>query len=238
MRGAGMTRQDCIQRIRSVQAAVVRYSFVMQSNEQKLSGAVADAMPLAKSLFASLARDTADPAGGVTRASYGEGEQHAHKLVAQAARELGLEVTNDAGGNLYMTLRGRDRTAPAWFVGSHLDSVPKGGNFDGAAGVIAGLVAIRALKSAAIEPACDITVMGVRGEETGSWFSGPHGGHLGSRMALGLIKPEEFDLAIRTDSGRSLAAHMKACGFDAEKVRGHAPALDAKKIRGYLELHI
>src|SRR5204863_2459347 len=123
---------------------------------------------------------TADPAGGVTRASWGEGEEYAHRLLAKSARELGLEVSSDPAGNLYMTLPGRDRAAPAWFVGSHLDSVPEGGNFDGAAGVIAGLVAIRALKAAGIEPACDITVMGVRGEETGSWFTGPHGGHLGS----------------------------------------------------------
>lgn len=47
----------------------------MGALEQKLSTAVADSMPMAQSVFDSLARDTADPAGGVTRASYGEGEQ-------------------------------------------------------------------------------------------------------------------------------------------------------------------
>ncbi len=210
----------------------------MEGLEEKLIPAVAEAMPLAKSIFEDLALNTADPAGGVTRASYGEGEQYAHRLLANTARELGLEVEVDPGGNLYMTLPGRDRSAASWFVGSHLDSVPKAGNYDGAAGVVAGLVAIRALQQAAITPVCDIAVMGVRAEETGSWFSGPHGGHLGSRMALGLIRPEEFDEAIRVDSGRPLGEHMKQCGFDPTGVRGKPPYLDAKRIRGYFELHI
>jgi N-carbamoyl-L-amino-acid hydrolase len=210
----------------------------MDSLEQKISAAVAEAMPLAKSVFETLARDTADPAGGVTRASYGEGEQYAHGLLARTARELDLEVSADPGGNLYMTLPGRDRTAPAWFVGSHLDSVPKGGNFDGAAGVIAGVTAIRAIQHAAITPARDITVMGVRAEETGSWFAGSHGGHLGSRMALGLIRPEEFEQAIRVDSGRPLGEHMRECGFDPEAVRGKPPHIDPRRVKGYLELHI
>src|SRR5687767_4132196 len=210
----------------------------MEPFEQKLAAAVADAMALARSAFEALARDTADPGGGVTRTSYGEGEQRAHRLLAQAARELELEVETDPGGNLYMTLPGRDRAAPAWFVGSHLDSVPKGGNYDGAAGVISGLVAISALQRLAIRPARDITVMGVRAEETGSWFSGPHGGHLGSRMALGLIRAEEFDNAIRVDTGRSLGEHMKECGFDPDGVRGKPPYIDPGRVKGYLELHI
>jgi N-carbamoyl-L-amino-acid hydrolase len=103
----------------------------MSPLERKLSAAVGDAMMLARSVFESLARDTADPAGGITRTSYGEGEQYAHRLFAKTARERDLEVKVDPGGNLYMTLPARDREAPAWFVGSHLDSVPNGGNYDG-----------------------------------------------------------------------------------------------------------
>src|SRR5918996_652561 len=127
----------------------------MESHERKISEGVARAMPLAESIFDTLARYAADPAGGVTRASWGEGEQYAHRLLAKSARDRGLEVTSDPGGNLYMTLPGRDRAAPAWLVGSHLDSVPKGGNFDGAAGVIAGLVAISALQRSGVAPARD-----------------------------------------------------------------------------------
>ena len=67
----------------------------MGAPEKRLASGVSDAMPLAQSIFDSLARDTADPAGGVTRASYGEGEQYAHRLLGQSARELNLEVEAD-----------------------------------------------------------------------------------------------------------------------------------------------
>ena len=153
----------------------------MGTLERTLYATVADAMPLAQSVFDALARDTADPAGGVTRASYGEGEQYAHSLLARVARDLDLEVTTDAGGNLYMTLPGRDRAAPAWFVGSHLDSVPSGGNFDGAAGVVAALLSLAAFDRVGLKTKHDVSAIGFRGEES-AWFS-IH--HIGSRAAPG-----------------------------------------------------
>jgi N-carbamoyl-L-amino-acid hydrolase len=63
---------------------------------------------------------------------------HRHGREAEA---LGLEIATDPVGNLYMTLPGADRALPRILTGSHLDSVPQGGNFDGAAGVLAGLAA-------------------------------------------------------------------------------------------------
>src|SRR6266511_940513 len=75
----------------------------------------------------------------VTRASYGEGEQIAHDMMRAGARELDLKVANDYAGNQYMTLPGRDASAPSLMMGSHMDSVPHGGNYDGAAGVVAGM---------------------------------------------------------------------------------------------------
>src|SRR6185437_6784277 len=102
---------------------------------------------------------------------------------AARARDLGLEITRDAAANLYMTWPGRDRAAKRVIVGSHLDSVPHGGNFDGAAGVIAGLAAIDALKRLGLEPACDLTVMAIRAEES-VWFEVSY---IGSRGALGTL---------------------------------------------------
>src|SRR5262245_37202102 len=78
---------------------------------------------------------------GVTRDTYGSGEQFAHGLIAQRAAVMGLEIHRDHAANLLMTLIGNNRDAPRLMTGSHLDSVANGGNFDGAAGVIAGLVA-------------------------------------------------------------------------------------------------
>jgi len=90
---------------------------------------------LAASLFESLSRATRH-GRGIVRDSYGAGEQAAHDIVRSAAEAIGLEISSDAIGNLTMTLPGRDRSAKHIIMGSHLDSVPQGGNYDGAAGVV------------------------------------------------------------------------------------------------------
>src|SRR5258706_8630425 len=99
---------------------------------------------------------------GVTRASYGEGEQMAHDLMQAIGQKLALEKRIDAAGNLYLTLPGTDRALPAIMTGSHLDSVPEGGNYDGAAGVVAGLAMLARWRRAGRQPARDITVMAGR----------------------------------------------------------------------------
>ena len=114
----------------------------------ELAAAVAAQTDFAADVFDRLRACSVD-VRGVTRASYGEGEQAAHALMAEIARELGLEIDQDPAANTYMTLPGQDRSAPVRMVGSHLDSVPQGGNFDGAAGVVSGLTAIRAFNSTA-----------------------------------------------------------------------------------------
>jgi beta-ureidopropionase / N-carbamoyl-L-amino-acid hydrolase len=88
---------------------------------------------LVESLFERLAQGSRDEPG-VTRAPYGPGETFAHGVMAACAADLGLEIRTDAAANTYMTLPGRDRTLPPILIGSHLDSVAHGGNFDGAAG--------------------------------------------------------------------------------------------------------
>jgi N-carbamoyl-L-amino-acid hydrolase len=204
---------------------------------ESLIRAVDAGMAAADDLFTQLAQQTADTQG-VTRASYGEGEQIAHALVAETARQQGLEVASDLAGNLYMTLPGQNRSAAALITGSHLDSVPCGGNYDGAAGVVAGLVALDALKRTGITPPRDLTVMAVWSEECGSWFVGRHGGHLGSRAALGLMAAEELDTAIHLGSGLTLGEQMAACGLDPDRLRAAPPHLSRATVAGYLELHI
>jgi beta-ureidopropionase / N-carbamoyl-L-amino-acid hydrolase len=204
----------------------------------EMTNAVSGAMPLAQRLFDDLARETAD-VPGVTRDSYGKGEQIAHDLVRGVARSLDLEIASDPAGNLYMTLPGRDRTLPAWFVGSHLDSVLHGGNYDGAAGVIAGLSSVAAFRSLGFIPDRDITVMGIRAEECSTWFVGHHGGHLGSRAVLGLLWPGELDSAVHVHTARTFAQCLDDAGFDSSYFRANAgPYLKPERIHGYLEVHI
>ncbi|MGH7154111.1 MAG: M28 family peptidase, partial [Acetobacteraceae bacterium] len=169
---------------------------------------------LAARLFDALREKTFDGTG-VTREAYGPGEQAAHDLVRATAEGLRLETDTDAAGNLYMTLPGRDRTARRIVLGSHLDSVPHGGNFDGAAGVLAGLATVAGLQAAGFVPGRDITVIAIRAEEAGAWFPTSYPG---SNAALGRL-PEAALGTRRLDSGRTLEDHMRAMGFDTDAVR-------------------
>ena len=94
--------------------------------------------------------------GGGTRSAYSPEEDAAHELAAGWMLEAGLEVSTDEAGNLF----GRRRAASVW-VGSHLDTVPNGGKFDGALGVVAGIEAAARLPEAALG------VVAFRAEETG-----------------------------------------------------------------------
>ncbi|MBS0244313.1 MAG: hydantoinase/carbamoylase family amidase, partial [Proteobacteria bacterium] len=146
---------------------------------------------------------------------------------------LGLELKYDHAMNLFMTLPGRDRSLLRIMMGSHLDSVGNGGNFDGAAGVIAGLVAMGALKSLGIVPACDVTTMAIRAEES-VWFEVSY---IGSRAAFGVL-PDGALEAKRRDTGRSLADHMRECGADIQAVAARKASLNAKDIAAWVEVHI
>lgn len=189
-------------------------------------------LALAERLFAELARRTRR-GQGIERDTYGDGEQAGHDIARAAAAAIGLEVAVDAIGNLCMTLPGRDRAAPAVIVGSHLDSVPQGGNFDGAAGVVAGLAVLSGLRAARLVPPFDIGVMAIRGEES-AWFDVAYIGSLG---AFGKLDPASLDVR-RFDTGVTLAATLAARGFAPEAIRERRPLLEPTRLRAYLELHI
>ena len=200
---------------------------------ERLKTAVAGREGLAAATFDELARGSHDGIG-ITRASYGEGEQFAHTLMARTADGLGLEVERDPAGNTYMTLPGADRQAPPVIVGSHLDSVAQGGNYDGAAGVVSGLIACAGLRDAGLTPARDIRVMGIRAEES-AWFGVSY---IGSRAALGKLPDGALDQATRADTGRTLADHMAEAGCDPEALRAGAVHLPPGRQHAYLEVHI
>src|SRR6185503_3691679 len=156
-----------------------------------------------------------------TRDTYGPGEQFAHRLIGARAEAMGLETRRDHAANLYMTLPGADRRRPSLMTGSHLDSVGNGGNFDGAAGVIAGLVAIRSLQQLGLRPHCDVTTVAIRAEES-VWFEISY---IGSRSAFGLLQAAALE-AKRVDTGRTLAEHMAECGAVIEDVRAGKASLE------------
>ena len=189
-------------------------------------------LALAERLFNDLAAATRR-GRGIERDTYGAGEQAAHDIVAEAAGAAGLDTSVDAIGNLFMTLPGRDRSLPIVLMGSHLDSVPQGGNFDGAAGVVAGLAILAGWRAAGFRPACDTAVMAIRAEES-AWFDVPY---LGSAGAFGLIDPAALEVR-RSGDGVRLADALQARGFDPGAIRERRRLLDPARIAAFLELHI
>lgn len=201
-----------------------------QTLQQRISGLSAQA----QALFEALRQGSMDLArGGVTRDTYGPGEAFAHELLARHARAIGLEVKHDHMCNTYMVLPGLDRSLPAIVIGSHLDSVAGGGNFDGAAGVVAGLIAVQAIKQAGIQLACDVMVMGVRAEES-IWFQVSY---IGSRGALGRLQAQALQ-ARRIDTGRSLSAHLSDAGGDPDAVLRAEAFLSPRNVQAFMEVHI
>jgi N-carbamoyl-L-amino-acid hydrolase len=206
----------------------------MHASDDDIRAAVMDQTGVVAALFDTLRKGSPDPTGpGVCRDTYGPGEQFGYRTIVDHATKLGLKLKFDHAVNLYMTLPGRDPSMPGVMMGSHLDSVPNGGNFDGATGVIAGLVAQSALQRLGLAPACDVTTMAIRAEES-VWFQVSY---IGSRSAFGRL-PDGALEARRTDTGRTLAEHMADCGADVDAVRAGRAELDPARIKSWVEVHI
>src|SRR4051812_23928294 len=128
-------------------------------------------------------------AAGTNRPGLGAGGQEAFELVAGWMRAAGLDVGHDAAGNLYGRLPGSAPELAEVWSGSHLDTPPDGGRFDGALGVLAALDAAESI-AAAGGVSRGVTVVAFRMEE-GCRFGR---GVFGSRALCGMLEDDEADL--------------------------------------------
>ena len=173
------------------------------------------------------------------RPSYGQAETNAHNFVAEIARKEGLAVSTDAAANTIIELPGEVDT-PWVACGSHLDSVPDGGDFDGVAGVAAGLAVLLDLRSKNIIPRRTIKLFIFRGEES-AWFGRSY---LGSKALMGQIT--DYDLgAVRREGDNMITVGqaIKKCKGNASKLNiaaddRAAPLGEALGMTSYIELHI
>ena len=169
--------------------------------------------------------------GGYRRPSYSplESEVMAHFL--SHAEHLGLEAFHDEVGNLIILKRGDIRKKIV--IGSHCDSVGNGGNYDGTAGVAAGLVILEAMQKAGVKHQFDIQVMGMRAEES-EWFGTTY---IGSKAAFGLLKPEDLE-KIRKESQKKLADYLISMKIDINDIKSGRPTIQKNDIECYIEPHI
>jgi beta-ureidopropionase / N-carbamoyl-L-amino-acid hydrolase len=185
-----------------------------------------------QSAFSEL-RELSGDGIGVTRPSYGRGETLGLDFIAQLAAEGGLELERDAAANLVVTLPGRDPKLPAVVTGSHMDSVPQGGNYDGAAGIVAGLMCLLRMKTEGNIPLSPIRLYGLRGEES-AWFGKAY---IGSSALFGQLTLHDLERAHR-DSALPLRHYLQELGADVARIAKGTPLVDPKSMAAYYELHI
>ena len=193
---------------------------------------IEDLMPALTALFGKIREDSRD-GEGVTRDAFGPRETQAGKTVEAFAKSEGLETAYDHGGNLHIAAPGLIREAPEIMIASHLDSVPVGGNYDGLAGVIAGLAVLSAVRRAGTTKNRNVRVVGFRGEES-PWFSQAY---LGSKLLLGELTHDDLGALRRYDTGKTLAEHIAGLGIELPKGKLE-PTVPLGKLKAYFELHI
>lgn len=179
--------------------------------------------------IAAMSRDTR----GVSRPAWSNKETEVLDYLAGRARDEGLVVWSDPLDNRVLCLPSDEGEFHYTLIGSHVDSVPAGGNFDGLAGVVAGLICLVHMRRAGKRFPRPVRVIAMRGEES-AWF-GPC--YTASKALCGDL--DESDLAsAHQGDGRSLAEHMADIGVDLAPVRAGKPLMDLAEIAEYLELHI
>ncbi|MGF1625771.1 MAG: M20 family metallo-hydrolase [Alphaproteobacteria bacterium] len=123
----------------------------------------------------ALARFGATPAGGVCRLALSAEEIGARRQIIDWAQADGLSVGADAAGNLFVELSGEEPALPPVLTGSHIDSQPTGGRFDGAYGVLAGLEALAAIARTGVRPPRSIVLAAWMNEEASRFSPGMMG---------------------------------------------------------------
>jgi N-carbamoyl-L-amino-acid hydrolase len=172
-----------------------------------------------------LARIGATPKGGVRRLTLTDVDREGRELFCRWAKEAGCSVSVDAIGNLFARREGSDAAAAPVAIGSHLDSQPSGGKFDGAYGVMAGLEVVRTLNDAGIRTRAPLEVVSWTNEE-GSRFVPTM---MGSGVFAG-VHPLQEVLANRDVNGVTVEEALKSIGANGE-AKPH-------KIAAYFEAHI
>jgi len=168
--------------------------------------------------------------GGVTRLGFSDADLSAREYVTGLMRDAGLEVRVDPAGNIFGRREGADPSLPVLLFGSHIDSVPGGGNFDGDVGTLGAIEVVRALNDHGVRTRHPLEVV-IWTHEEGSTFG--HG-LFGSSAASGQVKAEV--LARRDAQGTTLADWLRRYGQDPARLA--EARIPRGRVAAYLELHI
>lgn len=170
-----------------------------------------------------------NPEGGVCRVGFTEADLAGRAYVMGLVREAGLEVRVDPAGNIFGRRAGSEKL-PVLLFGSHIDSVPHGGNFDGDVGSLGAIEVIRALNEQKVKTRHPLEVVVWTNEEGGRFYAGL----FGSSAAAGKM-PEDVGER-RDDAGEKLSDWLRRMGGDASRIK--EAKITPGSVAGYVELHI
>lgn len=173
----------------------------------------------------ALAEFGKNPQGGVSRVAYSDADKQGREYVLGLMRDAHLDVTIDAAGNLIGRRAGKDNTLKPLLIGSHIDTVPEGGNYDGVVGSMGAIEVAQTLAENNLTLQHPLEVVIFQNEE---------GGLIGSRAMNGELTEKELDLVSR--SGKTIREGIKFIGGDTSKLSG--VKRNKGDIAAYLELHI
>lgn len=169
--------------------------------------------------------------GGYRRFAWTREDATLREWFVGAATALGLDVVPDRAGNLWAWWGDPDREGPGLVVGSHLDSVPEGGAFDGPLGVVSSLAAVHALREKGVRPNRPVGVA-MFGDEEGARFGIACAG---SRLLTGALDPDRAR-SLRDGDGTTMVEAMSAAGLDVEQLGRDDETL--RRVGAYVELHV
>jgi N-carbamoyl-L-amino-acid hydrolase len=174
------------------------------------------------------ARIGGTPKGGCNRQTLTDLDGQARALLQRQAEAAGATLTLDRLGNMMLVRPGRDPSRKPVAIGSHLDTQPTGGKFDGVLGVLAGLEILRALHEAGVQTEAPVVLVNWTNEE-GARFSPPM---MGSGAAMGIFTEDEV-LAKTDSAGAVFGAELARIGW-----QGEADPAALRDLGAYYELHI
>lgn len=176
-------------------------------------------------------RFNSTPGAGTTRILFTEPELASRAYIKEEMLKLGLQVQEDAIGNIFGVLEGSDPTLPAVWTGSHIDTVPHAGMFDGMAGIVSGMEALRLIRAAGVPHKRNLTVVVYTSEEPTRFGLSC----LGSRAMAGALTLEDTK-ALLDEQGQSLYAVLGALGYDHSNF--DSVRRSSQDVYAALELHI
>ena len=198
----------------SALAGAADESSSLNVNEERLQRRIAD-----------LSKFGANPEGGVSRVAFSAADIAGREYIRRLMQEAGLVVRVDTAGNIVGRREGGEPELPAIMTGSHIDSVPGGGNYDGDVGVLGAIEVAQVLHERGVRLRHPLEIVSFTDEE---------GGLIGSLAMSGRIEPGALD--VKSHSGKTIREGIRAVGGDPDRLE--QARRKPGELKAFIELHI